>query len=318
MKVAQIGYGRWGRNLYRALTNISEIKQVMICDPYIDLDEDEFNLITFNEILNDETIKGVVIATPAETHFDYVTQLIQANKNIFCEKPLCFSSEEVLIIEKLINEHKTVLIVGHTFLFNDSIEFIKKYIQKNNLNFKTISGKYCSYGTNIKDIDVLWDFGPHVISIVNYILGSSPTFCTLNPMSYRDDGKLESCYIYLEYDKPKTSAVFELSWLNIDKKREVEFNNYKTLLRWNDLEVKRPVQIYEKEFNKENRDGVFEHFHILENKITVPSFVAKEPLVNELKYFIDCLENREYKNLKSGLEFSNEIIKNLEKLSKQY
>ena len=59
MKVAQIGYGRWGRNLYRALTNISEIKQVMICDPYIDLDEDEFNLITFNEILNDETIKGV-------------------------------------------------------------------------------------------------------------------------------------------------------------------------------------------------------------------------------------------------------------------
>ena len=53
MKVAQIGYGRWGRNLYRALTNISEIKQVMICDPYIDLDEDEFNLITFNEILND-------------------------------------------------------------------------------------------------------------------------------------------------------------------------------------------------------------------------------------------------------------------------
>ena len=317
MKVAQIGYGRWGKNLYRTLTQISEINQIMVCDPYIDLNKDEFNLITFDEILNDETIKAVVIATPAKTHFDYVTKLIKANKNIFCEKPLCFSEEEVLIIEELIIEHKTALIIGHTFLFNDSIEFIKKYIQENNLIFKTISGKYCSYGTNIKDIDVLWDFGPHVISILNYILGSQPQNINLIPVSFREDGKLESCILNLNYLDKFTNVIFELSWLNIGKKRTIEFNSYETMLKWDDIDINKPIQIIEKKIEPEREPGVFSHFHTIENQTLIPSISPKEPLLNELTYFIDTVKNQEFQNLKSGIEFTKNIIESLEALNSQ-
>jgi len=109
--------------------------------------------------------------------------------------------------------------------------------------------------------------------------------------------------------------MFELSWLNVDKKREIDFNNYETLIKWDDLEIKKPIQIYEKQFQKEDIDGVFAHFHNIENKITVPFHETNEPLLNEMKYFIDSILNDHHANLISGVEFSGEVIKTISELS---
>ena len=109
--------------------------------------------------------------------------------------------------------------------------------------------------------------------------------------------------------------MFELSWLNVDKKREIDFNNYETLIKWDDLEITKPIQIYEKQFQKEDIDGVFAHFHNIENKITVPFHETNEPLLNEMKYFINSVKNQEYLNLKSGIEFSKGVIEVLEEAS---
>lgn len=316
MNIALVGYGRWGKNLYNALNKIPNIDEIYICDPLIK--NTEKSSIKFEEILSNEKINAVVVATPASTHFEITKTLLNSGKNVFCEKPLCFSIQEVKELLDVAFMKEKALLTGHTFLFNDSISYIKEFIRERDLLFKIVSGKYSSFGTNVNDVDVLWDFGPHILSIVNYIFGSSPASSKLIPMSFREDGKLESCFVHLEYDQPKTKVVFELSWLNIDKKREIEFNNYETLLRWNDLEVARPVQIYEKQFNKENVEGVFEHFHNIQNNITIPSIKSKEPLFNEMKYFIECVDMKRHKNLKSGLEFTFEIIKTLEELSKQY
>lgn len=315
MKVALVGYGRWGKNLYNALNNLENVEEVLVCDPIVKSIETKIKTIKFNEIINDKEINAVVVSSPAKTHFNLTRTLIEADKNVFCEKPLCFTEEEIQILTNLVYDKKKILISGHTFLFNDSIRFLKDYIEQNKLEFKTVFGKYSSYGTNVKDVDVLWDFGPHVISIINFILDSIPYETNIYPISHREDGKLESCYLNLKYKQPETNVMFELSWLNIDKKREIEFNNYENLIKWNDLEIKKPIQIYEKQFQKEDIDGVFAHFHNIRNKINIPFHNINEPLLNEMKYFIDSIENGQHNNLISGIEFSGEVIKTLSRLS---
>lgn len=315
MKAAVVGYGRWGKNLYNALNKLENVGEVLVCDPILESIETKLKTIKFNEIIDDKDINAVVVSSPAKTHFDLTKSLLEAGKNVFCEKPLCFTEKEVQILTNLVHDKKKVFISGHTFVFNDSIRFLKDYIQENELEFKTVFGKYSSFGTNVKDINVLWDFGPHVISIMNFVLNSVPNEANLYPISNREDGQLESCYLNLKYKKPKTNVMFELSWLNIDKKREIDFNNYETLIKWDDLEIKKPIQIYEKQFQKEDIDGVFAHFHNIRNKITVPFHETNEPLVNEMKYFIDSIKNNQHKNLISGIEFSGEVIKTLSKLS---
>ena len=71
MKVALLGYGRWGKNLYRAVSRLDEVSKVFVCDPYLKENSSNLNLITFDEILNDDDITAVLIASPATTHFDF-------------------------------------------------------------------------------------------------------------------------------------------------------------------------------------------------------------------------------------------------------
>jgi predicted dehydrogenase len=317
MDIALIGYGRWGKNLYNTLNKIETINNIYVCDPTLNEETSKLKILSLEEIKEQKEIKGVVVASPASTHFEITKTFLEAGKHVFCEKPLCFTENELNVLKNLVLDKKLILISGHTFLFNDSIKYLKNHIKKNKLKFRAVFGKYSSYGTNVKDVDVLWDFGPHVISIMNYVFDSKPHETNLYPVSNREDGKLESCYLNLKYEKPQTNVMFELSWLNVDKKREIDFNNYETLIKWDDLKINKPIQIYEKQFQKEEIDGVFAHFHNIENKITVPFHETNEPLVNEMKYFIDSITNEKHTNLISGIEFTEEVIKILFNLSQK-
>jgi predicted dehydrogenase/threonine dehydrogenase-like Zn-dependent dehydrogenase len=57
----------------------------------------------YREILNDERIDAVIIATPHNTHAKIVIEAIKANKAVFVEKPLALSQEE---LEKVYEAYK--------------------------------------------------------------------------------------------------------------------------------------------------------------------------------------------------------------------
>jgi len=147
MDIALIGYGRWGKNLYNALNNLETVDNVYVCDPQLSKEASKLNILSFEEIKQKKEIQGVVVASTASTHFEITKTFLELGKHVFCEKPLCFTAEEVKILTNLVYEKKKILVSGHTFVFNDSIKFLKDHIKKNQLEFKTVFGKYSSYGT---------------------------------------------------------------------------------------------------------------------------------------------------------------------------
>ena len=99
-RVAVVGLGYWGPNLARNFASISGCELAWLCDPS---GEALAKLASFpsarttsdlEELLGDEQLDAVVLATPVPTHAKLATQVLNAGKHCFVEKPLATSAED--------------------------------------------------------------------------------------------------------------------------------------------------------------------------------------------------------------------------------
>jgi len=97
-KIAVIGCGYWGKNLVRNFAALDALE--MICDVadggrHVAKElAPEAKLVTqYGEVLHSD-VEGVVIATPAITHYHLAHQALEAGKDVFVEKPLAVSYDE--------------------------------------------------------------------------------------------------------------------------------------------------------------------------------------------------------------------------------
>ena len=81
---------------------------------------------SLENILENDEIDAVIIATPIETHYKIAKDFLNANKHVLIEKPITASSKEALDLIKTAEKNKKVLMVDHTFEFSSPIEKIKE------------------------------------------------------------------------------------------------------------------------------------------------------------------------------------------------
>ena len=91
--VAVVGGGYWGKNLVRNFHNLNALKIVSdksetILSGLRDQFKDLETCLALTDVLTRDDIEGVVIATPAETHFNIVRESLLAGKHVYVEKPL--------------------------------------------------------------------------------------------------------------------------------------------------------------------------------------------------------------------------------------
>jgi predicted dehydrogenase len=91
-KVAVIGCGYWGKNLVRNFYNLGAL--AMVCDmthtgrSTAEELAPQAEVVSSLEAALQAPVAGLVIATPAETHYDLVKQALEAGKDVLVEKPL--------------------------------------------------------------------------------------------------------------------------------------------------------------------------------------------------------------------------------------
>jgi predicted dehydrogenase len=138
--VIGIGCGYWGPNLIRNFINLKEA-DVRICS---DLDEGRlkhmkllYPSITtttdYGEIIRDESIDAVVIATPVSTHYKLAAEALEAGKHVFCEKPLTQSVEEGTKLIGIADDNDRTLMVGHTFVYTAAVNKVRDLIKSGEL-----------------------------------------------------------------------------------------------------------------------------------------------------------------------------------------
>lgn len=75
-------------------------------------------------VIEDPEVNVVVIATPHDTHADLTVKALEANKHVFCEKPLAITMEELDRVEKALAQSEGTLFVGFNRRWSRPIELV--------------------------------------------------------------------------------------------------------------------------------------------------------------------------------------------------
>src|SRR5439155_6610808 len=146
-------------------------------------------------------VDAVVIATPAATHFGLAKRALEAGKHVFVEKPLATKVTEVDELARCAQEQNLVVMAGHTFIYNPEVRYVKKLIDAGELGeIRYIYSQRLNLGRIRADIDALWNFAPHDISIIQYWLGNpEPVSVSRQGMAYMQDGIADVVFLNLQY-----------------------------------------------------------------------------------------------------------------------
>jgi len=325
INIAQIGVGYWGPNLLRNLVanKSCEVKTV------VDLSEERREFVKglypsvtvsdkVEDIIKDLEIDAVVIATPVATHFDLAKQCLLVGKHILVEKPMAKTVNEVQQIGKLAEEKGLVVMVGHTFLFNSVVRYIKKLIDSGALgDIRYIYSQRLNLGRIRHDVDALWNLAPHDISIIQYWLGDpKPLTVTRNGMDYVQSGVDDVVFINIVYPN-NIMANIHVSWLDPHKIRKMTVVGSKKMVVYDDI-AENKIAIYDKGIDRmavlgENMDfdnpNTFNFSH-RSGEVILPKVNWVEPLNTEVTHFVDCILND--KPCLTDADHAQEVVRILE------
>ena len=250
-------------------------------------------------IINDKDIHAVIIATPVSTHFDLAKKCLQSGKHVLVEKPMASTNIQVNQIGKIAKKNKLVAMVGHTFLYNSAVRYVKKLIESGELgDIRYIYSQRVNLGRIRNDVDALWNLAPHDVSIIQYWLGDpEPISINRNGQAYVQKGIDDVVFLNIVYPNG-IMANIHVSWLDPHKLRRMTVVGSKKMVVYDDL-AEDKIAIYDKGIDRmallgENMDfddpRTFSFNH-RSGEVVIPKIKWVEPLKTEIAHFVDCIQN---------------------------
>jgi predicted dehydrogenase len=291
-----IGYGYWGPNIVRNLTTLEGSEVIAIADlspsarnraqkayPGIKVTADA------GELLSSTEIDAIAVISPVWTHYELTKAALQNGKHVFVEKPFTSNAAQGEELIELAAKKNLKIMVDHTFLFTGAVQKISQLLDEGTL------GKlyyYDSMRVNLglfqHDINVLWDLAPHDLSIMDYLIKSTPEAIVAtgqNHISPHEDVAFMTVYF-----PEKVIAHINVNWLSPVKVRMTLIGGEKKMVVWNDLVADEKLRIYDRGVNVTNRDGVYELLvNYRSGDMWAPQLAQIEALRHELSYFVDCI-----------------------------
>jgi len=317
LSVAVVGLGYWGPNLVRNLFELSETDILSVCD----LDEAALAKITrrypgitpttkFDDLLADDRIEAIVIATPVSTHHPLASAALRAGKHVFVEKPLAASSAEALDLIRLAEENQRVLMPGHTFLYSPPVNAIRAMIERGDLGeIYFVSTSRVNLGLHQSDVSVAWDLGPHDFSILRYWFDATPTHASAISRACVLPSVPDVAFIDLEYASG-TIAHVELSWLAPSKLRRTTIVGSEKMVVYDDTGTE-PVRVFDSGVNLPDPETFGEYrLTYRTGDIVSPRIDAREPLSVELADFANAARNGE--TPRSSAALGLEVVRMIE------
>ncbi len=317
IKLGIIGCGRWGFNHVQTASSLLNPGNIIICDSNTGNKEKSDSIspdIKFtsdiNEILNDSEINAVIIATPAETHFEIGKSCLESGKHVLMEKPITLFSNEAQELIDIAESRNLTLMVGHVLLYHPAVLKIKEMLETGELGkLQYIYSNRVNLGTIRSEENILWSFAPHDISVIQFLTGSSPVETYAKGATFLQDKIEDTTLTFLRYPDNVSAHIF-VSWLHPFKEQRLVVIGDKGMVVFEDSLPAEKLKFYKKGFQKV--EGVLEKFDF---DYEVVEFANKMPLEEEQKHFFDCVINN--KTPLTDGKHALEVLKILEESQKK-
>jgi len=278
VKIGVIGGGKWGQNHLRVFNSLG-CELVGLADVNDEKKElaDKYGIKFFTDYKKLlPLVDAVSVVVPTNFHYDAVKDCLLAGKHVLVEKPITLGSKKAKELMELAKTQKKILTVGYLFRHNSAVLELKERIKEIG-DLQYITARYIhSNKPPRKDAGVVFNFGVHLIDILNFVLEKTPEKVFCKTMKYLSDEKEDCAFIVLDYGD--FIAEFEVSWLHPQKKRDMWVVGSKEKLYidlFEQILVKYPIEVrYDG-----NLTGKTENIEIRKN----------EPLKDELEHFCNMI-----------------------------
>lgn len=319
IRVGLIGYGYWGPNYARALTDLPDVSLAFVCDareeqlrraaarfPQTPLSQE------VSEVLRRDDADAVIISTPASSHYELARLALESGRHVIVEKPLALEIEHCEHLGEIADKKGLALMVAHTFLYNSGIQKLREFVKSSNFGrVYYLHSTRTNLGPIRPDVNAVWDLAPHDISIFDYLLDEQPQWASAIGSRALGNAREDVAFITLGYANDVIGNI-HVSWADPNKVREVVVVGSRQRLVFDDLNNLERVRIYEKGVSVgETHSGSFGEFKLLmrDGDIISPKIELSEPLKGQLTDFVDSI--REHRQPLSGALSGTHVVQAL-------
>jgi len=290
VSTAVIGAGDWGKNHVRKFHELGSLSA--ICEKRADVIaemQSNFGVIArdFDDIIEDPSIDALALITPATTHKDLAVRALEKGKHLFIEKPIALTSNDATSIKNAAASNQRILMVGHLLQYHPCFQTLKELVSSGELGaIRHINARRFNIGKFREEENVLWDLGPHDVSMVLSLVGDMPIKISATKSNYLLNDVSDFATIQLGFEN-NINAEINLSWLAPQKEHRLIVVGDKAMAVFDDtLEWGEKLKIHHHKTGMQRGSPPILERDMEGSAIDVP---FKEPLLNECATFLNSI-----------------------------
>jgi len=292
VRLAQVGIGQWGKNLLRNFAELADVTWLCDADPqrlaeFGARHPSARTTQQLDQVLADESLDGVVVATPVPTHYELSKRALEAGKHVFVEKPPAMHGAEMEELCELAEERNLVLMPGHLLLYHPGVVKLKQLVDSGELgDVLCVYGNRQNLGTIRLHENALWSLGVHDLSVLLYLVDEEPSELWAHGNAFLNPGVEDVVFCYLRFPSGKI-AHMHLSWLDPHKIRRITVVGRDKMVVFDDMELERKITVYDKA--PEQPTTTYGEWRTRTGDIYSPKIPNTEPLRVECEHFLSLV-----------------------------
>ena len=303
--LGQLGCGYWGPNLLRNFSSQPHCRVKWLADQvaerraFVEANHPQTRTTAdADEVIDDPDVQAVVVVTPAFTHFALAKKALLAGKHVFVEKPLATTTRDADELCALAAERDLTLMVGHTFLYNGAVRYMKQKLDSGELGQPYyLYSHRLNLGQVRSDVNAWWNLAPHDVSILLYLMnGELPVSVAAHGVAYLQSDIEDVVFATLTWASGVMAHV-QVSWLDPGKVRKVTMVCSRKMIVYDDVSddkiaiidkgVDQAPRLGERmDYDKPNPKG---QLSLRSGDVVLPRVNVPEPLKVESAHFIECI-----------------------------
>ena len=296
VSVGVVGLGYWGPNLARNFDRLGETELRWVCDASDDAlarmgaqFPSTKTTTSLDDLLSDDSLDAIVIATPVPLHADLAVRVLEAGKHCFVEKPLAQSVADAERVVEAAERAGKVLMVGHLLEYHPGVRKLKEVAGSGDLGtIRYIYGNRLNLGKLRPDENALWSLGAHDVSVLLYLAEEEPDELHAYGESYMNPPVEDVVFCVLRFPSG-LMAHLHLSWLDPHKDRRFTIVGSEKMATFDDMALEQKLVIYDKGFDQDYSS--YGEYIARSGDVWSPRVPNDEPLRIECLHFAECVRD---------------------------
>lgn len=304
-QIALVGCGYWGKNLCRNFHAFSALHSVVDAtesgkSTARSIAPDIQAMDSLDDVLRNDQIQGVALATPAETHAEFAIEAMQAGKDVFVEKPMALTLEDAEKMKMVAEGTDRILMVGHLLEYHPVVLKLREFIASGQLGkVNYIYSNRLNFGKVRTEENALWSFAPHDVAVILRLIGQEPVEVSACGGSYLTNGIADTTLSNLRFENESRAHIF-VSWLHPFKEQRLVVVGDKMMAIFNDVApFGEKLQLYPQNVEFDGPIPILK-----KDDAEFVEHANTEPLREECNHFLDCIQSRKQPltNAQSGID----------------